>query len=55
MGDADVEGPPQNGSSILKNIDAPEVVPESNRNLGQKQSTLAATAVRHRAVAFAIG
>src|SRR5271166_6446553 len=47
VGDAEVEGTPEHGLTILKGIHVAKIVPKAERDGGQKQSTSAAAAVLH--------
>ncbi len=50
VGDAEVESPAQHRLSILEGVDAAEIVPEAERNGGEKQSAAATAAVLHGVV-----
>lgn len=55
MGDAAVEGRAQNLLLGAEGRDIAEIMPETERNGGQKQSALSAAAVGHGLIAFFTG
>ena len=54
MGDAEIERPAQHGAGVLENIDAAEVVPQTERDGGQEYSASSAAPVLHCRVAIRV-